>query len=286
MQVIRKINNNAAVCLDSAGNEMIAIARGIGYPPVPYELTDLSKVDRTYYAVEPAYVELLAQIPSEVFEVAQRVVDVFRAQVNPTISSNVVFALADHLSFAIDRQHRGIRIGSPLELEVQHLYPAEYEIGQLALRLVRDDLREYLPKSEAANIALHLINAEAVAAEGGERSTFEETLEDALDIIQEHYGIVVDRDDVNYSRFVSHFRYFMRNVGKRSLKPDEAASMLRLGIQEMPQAYACVEKLGHYLHEQRGIDLIDEEELYLTLHVHRICNRREDDGQGPADVAL
>ena len=42
MIVLKKINNNVAICRDGNQRELIAIGRGIGFPPTPYELTDLS----------------------------------------------------------------------------------------------------------------------------------------------------------------------------------------------------------------------------------------------------
>ena len=66
MQIVRKINNSAAVALDSRGREMIVIGRGIGFPKVPYELTDISQVDRTFYDIEPRYYEMLSALPQEI----------------------------------------------------------------------------------------------------------------------------------------------------------------------------------------------------------------------------
>lgn len=75
MKVIKKINNNAAICLDSAGNEIIAIGRGIGFPKLPYELEDLTQVQRTYYDVNPIYFDMLNQIPEDVFTITEKIVD-------------------------------------------------------------------------------------------------------------------------------------------------------------------------------------------------------------------
>ena len=48
MRIVRKINNSAAVAQDSRGKELIVIGKGIGFPAVPYELTDMSRIDRTF----------------------------------------------------------------------------------------------------------------------------------------------------------------------------------------------------------------------------------------------
>lgn len=66
MIVLKKINNNVAVCKDSNQRELIAFGKGIGFPPTPYELTDLKKIDRTFYNVSEQYISLLNDIPYEV----------------------------------------------------------------------------------------------------------------------------------------------------------------------------------------------------------------------------
>ena len=58
MRVEKKINNNVAVCTDGNGQELIALGRGIGFPQTPYELTDLSKIDMTFYRVSSQTVQM------------------------------------------------------------------------------------------------------------------------------------------------------------------------------------------------------------------------------------
>ena len=53
MKITKKINTSAALALDSTGREVVVLGKGIGFPPVPYELNDLSKIERTFYDVDP-----------------------------------------------------------------------------------------------------------------------------------------------------------------------------------------------------------------------------------------
>ena len=64
MRIVRKINNSAAVAQDSRGKELIVI--GIGFPAVPYELTDMSRIDRTFYDIDPRYFEMISTLPQEI----------------------------------------------------------------------------------------------------------------------------------------------------------------------------------------------------------------------------
>lgn len=69
MTVIKKINNNVAICRDGSQRELAAFGKGIGFPPTPYELTDLSKIDRTLadhiaFVIERAGRGIYVQMPS------------------------------------------------------------------------------------------------------------------------------------------------------------------------------------------------------------------------------
>lgn len=63
MKIIRQINNNAALALDGNGKELVVLGRGVGFPKMPYELTDLSRIERTFYDVNPKYFGMAADLP-------------------------------------------------------------------------------------------------------------------------------------------------------------------------------------------------------------------------------
>lgn len=64
MKIIRQINNNAALALDGNGKELVVLGRGVGFPKMPYELTDLSRIERTFYDVNPKYFGMAADLPA------------------------------------------------------------------------------------------------------------------------------------------------------------------------------------------------------------------------------
>lgn len=275
MQVIKKINNNAAICLDGGNNELIAIGTGIGFPQVPYELTDLDIIQSTYYGINPMYLDLLNQIPSDVFSVSEKIVEEFRNKINSSVSANLVFTLADHINFAIERQNKNIYFENSLQYEIQHMYEEIYEIGLLALKMIQQDLNVRFPKIEASNIALHLINAESVAPESSKVKRLDETLEDIVDIIAKYFHIYVDRSSVNYSRFVSHYQYLMKRQQKGKLMDSANQKLYESVIKEYSDTFECVNLIKEYLKRELNFDLNDEESLYLILHVNRLCVRED-----------
>lgn len=275
MQVIKKINNNAAICLDSADNEIVAIGTGIGFPQVPYDLEDLSIIQSTYYGINPMYLDLLNQMPTEVFDVSDKIVEIFRNRIDATVSSNLVFTLADHINFAIERLKKNLHFENALQYEIQHLYEAEYEIGLLALGLIKKELGIRFPKIEASNISLHLINAEAVTQKTMKGNQFDDVLSDIVEIIGEHFQIYIDKSTINYSRFVSHFQYLMKRQQKGKLIGTDNSKIFDSIIEEYPDTFKCVKRIRDYLKTEFDFRLDEEELLYLILHVNRLCVRED-----------
>lgn len=62
MKIVKKINNNVALAQDARGHELVVFGKGIGFPATPYELDDLSKIQRTFYDVGAKNLALLSRI--------------------------------------------------------------------------------------------------------------------------------------------------------------------------------------------------------------------------------
>lgn len=72
MKVIKNINNNISLCLDSRNNEVVAFGKGIGFTKPPYDVP-LSKIDRTFYDVDEEQLAVLNRIPENVLEAAAEI---------------------------------------------------------------------------------------------------------------------------------------------------------------------------------------------------------------------
>ena len=106
MKIIKSINNNFAVAEDSAGNQCIVSGKGIGFGTVPREVTDLGVINRTYYDVDSAYIAMINDFPEEIIDVSSKIIDYTRLVIDNSISSNIVFTLADHINFCIQRYQK------------------------------------------------------------------------------------------------------------------------------------------------------------------------------------
>ena len=278
MKVIKKINNNVVICLDHNNRELVAFGRGIGFPAAPYELDDLSKIDRTYYGVNSSYMGLVNEIPEEVFEVAAKIVDMAVNYIDCELSSNLVFTLADHINFAIERNQRNMNLRNPFLYDILYFYEKEIDIGNLAVKMIRRYLKVSLPEEEAGNIALHFINAEALSEKENEFNVSDTIVEEVTYLIEKELNIRIKREDFNYSRFVSHLQYLMKRKDAVSSISSDNIKLYMEMKEEFPVIYQCVLKIRDYMAGKLDWELSEEELLYLILHVNRLyaredCNR-------------
>ena len=82
MEVYKKINNNVALARDAKGRELVVFGKGIGFASMPYELTDLSRIQRTFYDVNEKYLALLRDVPEAVFLAADDIADTAREELD------------------------------------------------------------------------------------------------------------------------------------------------------------------------------------------------------------
>lgn len=278
MIVTKKINNNVAICRDGNQRELIAFGKGIGFPQTPYELTDLSKIDRTFYNVSSQYIPLLNDIPAEVVQFTAHQMESIQDRLPYATSANLILTLADHVAFAIERTRRGIHIQMPSVYEMEMSYPAEVRAGRHLLAEIAREFKVRLPKGEVQGIAMHLINAQGAPLDQDRdpdevERQYDEILEQTTQIIEWELNTTVRRDTFNYARFATHIQFLLKRVFRQQRIDSSNLQMYRSIQEEYREASACVDKIGEYYKNNWSIELAEEEKLYLILHVNRVCSK-------------
>lgn len=278
MLVTKKVNNNVAICIDGNGRELIAIGKGIGFPKLPYEITDMNLVDRTFYDVDSRYLPLLNDIPMEIIDFTARMMDDVKGKLPYETSPNIVMTLADHIAFSIERHRNGIYVQMPSIYEMMQNYPLEVKIGKRFLSEIHRSFQVKLPQDEIQGIAMHFINAKNNATnpeqeelDKARMQQYEEMLEQTTQIIEWELDIQVRRDTFNYARFASHLSYLFRRMFTQQYMDSDNLQVYMAIREEYPKVAACVSKLNEYYQQNFSTALTEEEQLYLILHINRVC---------------
>lgn len=275
MIVIKNINNNVSLCLDSKNNEVIVFGKGVGFEKPPSEVP-LEKIDKTFYNISEEQIKMIDQISSEVLEVSSMIVDYANQKLGNQFRSSVVFTLADHIQFACKRQSQNIQITLPIMHEIEQTYVKESNIGQHALKMINDKLKVNLPRSEAAAITLHLVNNEAIKPSSEEHSDGE-FVNACIDKISDKLHFTIDKKSFNYYRFVTHLYYLLKRVSKDEMIQSQNHQIFHSLKQEFPDIFACAMEIAELIQNKFHKQLSEEEILYLILHINRLCSREDCD---------
>ena len=268
LRAIRRLNNNAVVCRDSTGREVIAMGKGVGFGDVPRELS-LDEVERTFYDLDEGNINVMSDLPPEVVLFTAKIMDIAQNELSYELSPNAVLLLADHLNFAMERVRKNIQIKMPLAYDVQHMYPVEYKLGQYTVDKARKEFRVGLDKDEAVGIAMNIINARKTPSQRPE-GNFDHMLEEVTEIVENHFHIMVDRESFNFSRYATHIQYLFQRIQQKTTIDTENLRMYKDLREEFPDIAQCVEAIAGHIKNKWGSELSEEEKLYLILHVNRI----------------
>lgn len=275
MIVVKNINNNVALCLDSKGQEVVVFGKGVGFLKPPSEVP-LSKIQRTFYDLNHKFLPLLDDIPLDVIDFTSRQVAQIRGKLPYETNANLIMTLADHLAFAMTRAKRGIYTPMPSIYEMEQNYPVEVEIGRQIVKAMEQAFHVKLPKGEVQGVAMHFINASLGSPSSGQLTAEEEyetILERMTQIVEHALQVTIRRDTFNYARFATHVQYLLKRVQADSPIDSDNLQMYASIRDEYKDVSACVDQIHEYLQRNWSIDLSEEEKLYLIMHINRVISQ-------------
>ena len=275
MRIKKVINNNILCVVDDKGSEMIVTGRGLGFKRKMGERIDPALFEKTYHmegkAEQRKLRELVAQIPIEHLKLTQDMIEYIKTQISSPLNESLLITLADHISFAIKRKEEGIEFTNPLQGAIMSYYPTEYHLGQHCLRIIREETQADLNPSEAAFIALHIVNAE-LNTSMSVMYDITKLIEGALEVVEYFYQKTFDRESLDFNRFVVHLRYFAQRLFQAA--PSQAdeydTDFQEMVIRSCKQHYKCAQCVGEYIRNAYHKEISDAELIYLTIHLKRI----------------
>ena len=276
MKVLKSINNNVVSCVDQNGQELIAMGRGLGFSLHTGDELDESKAEKLFRMQSPDEVrrltDLFSTLPAKQIELCSRIVDRATEDLGRELCPSVYLTLTDHICFAIERQHKGTVFQNTLLAEVRTFYPQEYTLGKYALELLEKELDIHFPDDEAANIALHLVNAEY---ENSIRDTLRitQTLHDVLTTLSGWPQLQLDEESGFYDEFTVHLKFLVFRAFSGQPQHQKDPDFVEAVRQCYPDEFRCARQIVDGLGRRSGTKLPAEEEAYLAASLHRTCRK-------------
>lgn len=276
MRVIQKINNNAVVCIDGQGKELVAFGSGIGFKKVPYELTDLSKIEMTFYKLNSHYFQLLNEIPDTVFAVSSEIVKLARRRIQHVINPNLIFTLADHINFTLERVQDNQQMKFPFSYDVKQLYPQETKVARLAVDIINRQFHITLPDDEVTAITMHLVNSGSASEAAISNDPTEQMIAESVGMIEKRFKMKIDEDSFTYNRFAMHMRYYIRRLKAQDTdKAEVMNNMVETMKRDNATIYNCAHDITDFIDKRLGKHSDEDEVFYVAIYVRRMVNRSQ-----------
>lgn len=254
------------------------MGKGIAFSRKVGQEIDENNVEKVFTIENPnensKIQRMISQIPIEFIHMSERIITRAKEQWHAEFNEHVFVALADHLSFAVQRINSGIEIKNGLLWEIERIYQREYEIGLLALSWIEEEIGVKMPKDEAGFIAVHLINA-SMGGSMIDTMSITTVIEDILKIIRYYFAVDLDEESIAFDRLVNHLRFFaQRVITKKSFDEHEDEDvLLSLIEQNYAKSYDCALKIRAYIEKNYDHAVSNTELVYLSMYIKKVISR-------------
>ncbi len=275
MITIKKSLNNSMLLVDNDQREMILFGKGIGFGAKPGTNIDLAQVEKVFLPLSDLksrhFLSLTDTIPAAFFDISHDILILARRLCGDKLSSVLLFTLAEHLHFAVERSRSGQTILNKLSWEVKRYYPQEYSVGLQARAQVNEKFKVELPEEEAVNIAFHLINASSQDDDSTAHQQVE-LVNRIADIVRYKLGRTIDTESVNYMRFITHLRYFAERVLAGKIALSETDDFYQELMRHRPDAMTVAWAIRDYVQDKYQLTLPKDELTWLSIHISRLMD--------------
>ncbi|ACD53277.1 PRD domain-containing protein [Clostridium botulinum] len=277
MQIVKVMNNSLILARDENDKEIVVMGKGLGFKRKAGEELDTEKIEKIFVLKNETdtreYVKLIEETPSEYIEITNDIIGYANEKLGGKLNDQIFITLVDHISYALTRYEKNITIQNRLLWELKKFYPKEFEIGKYAVEYINNKLNVKLPEEEAGNIAFHVVNAQTDEAEMQNTMLTIRMLKDIFNIIQYNFGITIDKDSLNYSRFLTHLQFFVQRLLDDRMIESKENFIFEQMIKEYPKEVKCARLIGDYVKKVLNKEISNEELLYLTIHIVRIVQK-------------
>lgn len=279
MKYIKKVNNNMALAKDEKDADWIVVGKGLGFGFKKGDLIKESQIRRKFQAIDNKKThqnpkEILSMIDPKILMLITDISTDVENLLGFKLSNYNYLALADHINFAIKRalDPNLVKDGQKSTAHLKDIYPREYHAAELTLKTLKEKLNLDLPENEIDYLTFHYVNAATSNTYLSETIEMTKLIQKITQVISYSMQINIDTNSINYTRFITHIRYFIaRQKGddtKEVEPPDKI--LIKTIANQYPDCFSTASKVAKVLESSEGWQVSDEEIMYLTLHIWRL----------------
>lgn len=274
-QVEKVFNNNVILAVQN-GQERILLAKGIGFGKKIGEIIPAQTAIEKIFSIQSEknserFRQVLGQISDETFIMCENIIHMISCELGEELDEKIHINLVDHIAFIFKRLMNGDQINNPFLTEVEILYRQEFEIAKKAVAMLVEQSGVEIPGGEIGFIAMHIHSAR----NSGKLS---QTIKCAYlanvitEIIEKEQEIRIDRQSLDYARFVTHVRFTVERLLRNTPINNDLLGAIK---RKYKVSYALAKKVGKVIAEELDIPAVPEGEIgYITIHIEKLCTTK------------
>lgn len=271
---IKKVLNQNAVLVVDAGQEKVAVGKGVGFNKKKNDLLPPQQVERMFI-MEPEGLKklqvLLSQIDEKYFFVTEEIIAHAETILGEKLNEHINIGLSDHIAFAAENIQNNIIVRNKLLNEIEILYTEEFSIAQWAVDYLTQTLGIPFSYDEAGYIAIHIHSARSGRTDNSKSIREVTIVSEIIHLIEQELGINIhdEKMSLSYSRLVNHLRLFIHRFqqSQYAVLDDEILDVVR---KKYAESYEISKKVQVLLMRNFHYQVPNEELGYLAIHIERL----------------
>lgn len=270
---VKKVLNSSVVLVEKDSQEYIVLGHGIGYGRKVGQTISDDEIDEIFIPVDKyksaQFLNLINEISVDYFDMTKDIVMLAEDRLSVKLNTTIYLTLADHLSFATERQKKGLTFTNRLQWELETYYENEFKVGRDAIDLLSDKYQYTFPDEEAANIAFHIINAQDELSDESNGFKKAKLVSSIINLVKYASMCELNTASIHYNRFLIHVRYFADRFFS-NLLIDEADGLYKQMWHLYPIEMGIALRIAEYIMQTYQIKVPESELAYLGVHINRL----------------
>ncbi|WP_077610689.1 PRD domain-containing protein [Clostridium sp. Marseille-P2415] len=274
-RISKILNHNSVIAIDMNDNrEYILLGKGIGFGKKVSERFEAAK-DCSIYSLQEKSErgtnrELVKNVAPEYFEYANTILDEAEKKFGK-LDRSILFPMADHIAFAVQRIQNGEQIYNPLTEDIKALFHCEFKVALVLRDILKSEKNIYIDDDEIGYVSLH-IHAAKEDIHTSISMKMAEAVRRCVSIIENEKKCRIDVMSLSYNRLMNHVKYMVARIVK-----DEE---LKLNINDymefkFPESFTIATTICDELSIALKMDIKEVEIGYLAMHIERIILNEE-----------
>ncbi|WP_341282786.1 PRD domain-containing protein [Paenibacillus sp. FSL H8-0537] len=278
MVIKQVINNNIAISIDSQGDEVILIGKGLAFGKKKGDAIDHQKIEKRFYLEDKGlyakFKKLLQEVSIEEINVSDDIISLAKRRLKKNLNESIYISLPDHISLAVTRTRDGLNVKNGLLWEIKKIYHEEFVVAKEAVQMINEKFKVELGEDEAGFIAFHFVNAQL---NNGMNTVAKITqfVTEILSIITYQLKSTVDEETLTGFRFLMHLKFFANRIFSQDAHEDrEDLFIYELVKERYTRAFEISQKVQQFINKQYSYEVSNMEVTYLTIHIQRLLDRK------------